>query len=156
MSYDLYCYRATSGVPNTAEAEAVVEAINAAEEAGELSATSDSAKERTTAALIAHNPRLEPFKFDYTKISELQKISEDEARLRYQHVELNPPDGDLAIQLTVYDDHVFISIPYWYQGSKADEVFAQCSEYLRVIRKESRSLETAAERPARITRQADA
>ncbi len=54
--------------------------------------------------------------------------------MRYQHVELNPPEGDLAIQLTVYDDHVFISIPYWYQGSRADQVFSQLSEYIRVIR----------------------
>lgn len=135
MSYDLYCYRSALGDPNSAEAEALVEAINTAEEAGEKKPTSSDTKEKITAALIAHNPRLEPFKFDYSKIAEFQKISEDEARSSYQHVELNPPEGDLAIQLTVYDDHVFISIPYWYQGSKADQVFSQCSQYLRVIRR---------------------
>jgi len=78
---------------------------------------------------------LQAFQFDYRKIAEFQKITEDEARSLYQHVELTPPEGDLAIQLTVYDDHVFISIPYWYQDSKADKVFSQCSEYLRVIRR---------------------
>ena len=134
MSYDLYCYRAASGVPNVAEAEALVEAINAAEEAGDTKPTSSDTKERITAALIEHNPRFERFKFDFSKIAESLKISEDEARLRYQHIELNPPEGDLAIQLTVYDDHVFISIPYWYQGSRADQVFSQLSEYIRVIR----------------------
>lgn len=135
MSYDLYCYRATSGVPNPAEAQAQVEAINEAEaeEAGVTTATSGGIKERITAALIEHNPRLEPFKFDYRKIAELQKISEDEARARYRHVELNSPDGDLAIQLTVCDDHVFIAIPYWYKGSEANQVFSQLSGYLRVI-----------------------
>jgi hypothetical protein len=135
MSYDLYCYRAPSDVPNDAEAQALVEAINAAEEAGESRATASGIKERIAAALIEYNPRLEPFKLDYRKIAESEKISEDEARSRYQYVELDPPERDLAIQLTVYDDHVFISIPYWYQGSKADEVFFQCSQYLRVIRK---------------------
>src|SRR5438105_1295386 len=135
MSYDLYCYRATSSVPDVAEAQALVEAINAAEEAGDAKATSSETRERITAALIEHNPRLERFKFDYSKIAELQNISEEEARSRYQHVELNPPEGDLAIQLTVYDDHVFISIPYWYRGSEADLVFSQCSEYIRVIRR---------------------
>jgi hypothetical protein len=120
MSYDLYCYRAVSDGPDVAEAEALVEAINAAEEAGDTKPTSSDTKDRITAALIAHNPRFERFKFDHSKIAESLKISEDEALLRYQHVELNPPEGDLAIQLTVYDYHVFISIPYWYQGSRAD------------------------------------
>jgi len=135
MSYDLYCYRATSGVPDGAEARALVEAINAAEEAGDAKPTPSRTKETITAALIEHNSRLERFKFDYDKIAESQKISEDEARSRYQHVELNPPEGDLAIQLTVYDNHVFISIPYWYRGSTADQVFSECSEYLRIIRR---------------------
>jgi hypothetical protein len=135
MSYDLYCYRATSGVPDAAEARALVEAMNAAEEAGDTKVTSAITKERITAALMEHNPRLEEFKFDYSKIAESQKISEDEARLRYQHAELNPPEGDPAIQLTVYDEHVFISIPYWYRGSEAEQVFSQCAEYLRVIRR---------------------
>jgi hypothetical protein len=35
MSYDLYCYRAASDAPNAVEAQAFIEAINAAEEAGE-------------------------------------------------------------------------------------------------------------------------
>jgi hypothetical protein len=135
MSYDLYCYRSVSGVPDVGEAQAIVEAINAAEEAGDSKPTFSQTRERITAALIEHNPRLEQFKFDYTKIAESQKLSEDEARLRYQHAELNPPEGDLAIQLTVHDDHVFISIPYWYRGAEANQVFLQCSDYLRVIRR---------------------
>jgi len=134
MSYDLYCYRASSGVPNAAEAEALVEAVNAAEEAGDTKPAHSDTKEKITAALIERNPRLERFKFDCSKIAESLKIPEDEARLRYQHVELNSPEGDLAIQLTVYDDHVFISTPYWYEGTTADQVFSQLSEYLRVIR----------------------
>jgi len=135
MSYDLYCYRGASGVPNATEAEAQVEAINAAEEAGNTEPASSDTKEKIVAALIQYNPRLERFQFDYCKMAESLKITEDEARSRYRHAELNPFEGDLSIQLTVDDNHVFISIPYWYQGGKADQVFSQCSEYLRVIRR---------------------
>ena len=106
-----------------------------AEEAGDSKGTSSDTGERITAALMEHNPRLERVKFDYTKIAESQKISVDEAHLRYQHAELNPPEGDLAVQLTVYDDHVSISIPYWYRSTEANQVFSQCSDYLRVIRR---------------------
>src|SRR5262249_42183909 len=105
MSYDLYCYRPASGIPDVREAQSIVEAINAAEEAGDSPPASSDLRERIAIALIEHNPRLERFDFDYTKIAESQKISEDEARLRYQHAELNPPEGDLAIQLTVSHDH---------------------------------------------------
>ena len=66
MSYDLYCYRSASGLPDVAEAQAIVEANNAAEEAGDSKPTSSDTRERITAALMEHNPRLERFKFDYT------------------------------------------------------------------------------------------
>src|SRR5262249_34592427 len=135
MSYDLYCYRSASRVPDIAEAQALIVAFNSVEEAGDMKAASSETRDRIVATLIEHNPRLEAFKFDYRTIAESDGISEEEARSRYQHVELNPPEGDLAIQLTVYGDHVFISIPYWYRGSEADLVFSQCSEYLRVIGK---------------------
>jgi hypothetical protein len=135
MSYDLFCYRAASGVPDAAEAQALIDTFLSAEEASVARAASCETRDRITAALIECNPLLEPFKFDYRKIAESDGISEEEARSRYQHVELNPPEGDLAIQLEVHDDHVFITIPYWYQGNEADRVFSQCSKYLQVIRK---------------------
>lgn len=135
MSYDIYCYRPVSGYPNTAEAQSLVEADEAAEEEGRTIVTAQDTKDRIVTALITHNPRLERFQFDYNKIAESQKITEAEARARFQHVELNPPEGGLAIQLTVYNDRVFVSFPYWYKGEKANGVFAECSEYLRVIRR---------------------
>jgi hypothetical protein len=55
MSYDLHCYRAASGVPSAAEAEALVEGINSAEKAGDVKPTFSTPK-RITAALIEHNP----------------------------------------------------------------------------------------------------
>ena len=97
--------------------------------------TSPQVKEKLAAALITHNPRLERFSFDYSKIAESLRITEPEARARYTHIELNPAEGDLAVQLTVYGDHVDIAIPYWYIGADADRVFSQISEYLRIIRR---------------------
>jgi hypothetical protein len=134
MSYDLYCYRPKSDTPNATEAEALIESLNADEEGGIVTTSSLVTREKLVAALVEHNPRLEPFRIDYAKIAESQNISEAEARARFRHVELNAPEGDLAVQLTVYDDHVFITIPYWYQGEAADRVFKELSGYLRVAR----------------------
>jgi hypothetical protein len=135
MSYDLYCYAPASSVPDATEAQALVELFNADEEAGITKNATSEAKEKIAAALMECNPRLERFQFDFGEIAKAAKISEQEARARYQHIELNPAEGDLAIQLTVHDDHVDITVPYWYKGSDADGVFSQLSDYLRVVRK---------------------
>jgi len=134
MSYDLYCYKPASPIPILAEAESIVDQISEAEEAGAAVDSASSTREAIAAALLSHNPRLERFKFDYPKIASSLGISEAEALARYQHAELTPPEGDLAIQLTVHNDHVFISIPYWYKRDRADQLFLQLSGYLRVIR----------------------
>jgi hypothetical protein len=133
MSYDLYCYKPTSDIPILAEAESIVDQISEAEESGAAVESSSATREAIAAALLSHNPRLERFQFDYREIASSLEVSVAEARARFQYAELTPPEGDLAIQLTVHNDHVFISIPYWYRGSRADEVFSQLSEYLRVI-----------------------
>jgi hypothetical protein len=135
MSFDLYCYRSTSVVPSATEAQALIESFNADEEAGRTRDTIADVKEKIVSALMEYDPRLERFQFDYGKMAKAANISEREARARFQHIELNPPEGDLAIQLTVYDDHVFITIPYWYSGSDADRVFSQLSGYLEAIRR---------------------
>jgi hypothetical protein len=39
------------------------------------------------------------------------KITEEEAKAQWNHIELDPPEGDLAIQLTIHCDQVPITIP---------------------------------------------
>src|SRR6266702_2971691 len=135
MSYDLYSYSSPSAIPDVAEARGLVDSFNADEEEGRTRETVAGIKEKIAAALTEHNSRLQPFRFDHAAIAKAQNITEREARAQYQHVELNPPDDDLAIQLTVYGDHVFITVPYGYRGSEADQVFSQLSNYLKVIRR---------------------
>ena len=135
MSYDLYCYRSQSAEPDVEEARRIVDSFNADEEAGQIRSGDRELKERIAAALIQQNPRLERFDFDYRAIAESDKISEEQARARYQHIELNPPEGDLAIQLFIHNDHAFITMPYWYKGEDADRLFSTVMDYLRVLNK---------------------
>jgi hypothetical protein len=132
MSYDIYCFRPSSNSPSLREARAVVES----EEVGDKpdDASSLETKRKTVNALTDYNPRLEPFQFDYTRLARDLKISEEQARRQFAHIELNPPEGDPAIQLTVFSDHVSINFPYWYTGPEADTLFDQLEDYLRVIR----------------------
>src|SRR5215471_9987634 len=116
MSYDLYSYKPTSGAPNVEEAEAFVLSLENALTRNDEAACATVRK--IVDALLAHNPALQPFTFSDAN-----------------HIELNPPEGGLAVQLEVYCDHVFVTTPYWYNGTEAELVFSQLSAYLRVIHK---------------------
>ncbi|HET7108186.1 MAG TPA: hypothetical protein VFI38_15340 [Candidatus Acidoferrum sp.] len=132
MSYDFYSYRSSRGQPLPEEAQGIIEkeeetTFRDDPEAREI-------KEKIAAALLNINPRLERFVFDYSKIADSLKISEEQARLRYNHIEMNPPEGDLVVQVSIFEDHVAYSIPYWYGDSKGDLVFAQLLAYLKAVR----------------------
>lgn len=132
MSYDFYCYRPESNEPNAEEALTAIQS-----EENQVYRDDEEAralKQRIADALISHNPRLEPFKFDYDEIARTMNISIERARAQWNHIELNPPEGDLAIQAWIHWDHVSFEIPYWYKGAKADAVFQQLGAYARVIR----------------------
>lgn len=133
MSYDIYCFRPSSTTPSLEEAQAIIESEEELEQTEDESAK--ETKQRIVDALVQHNPRLQRFEFDYAKIAKSRKISEQQAREQWKHVDLNPPEGDPAIQITVFGDHVSISIPYWYSGPEADHVFGQIMDYLRVIKR---------------------
>jgi hypothetical protein len=133
MSYDLYCYKSQLGRPDLDEAQAVIE-VEEGEENEDVE-SDPATKLKIAKALLDFNPRLESFEFDYNAIAELQKISADEAKEQFDHIELNTPEGDLATQITIFDNNVSITIPYWYSGDKAKMVFDNVSEYTKIIRK---------------------
>lgn len=133
MSYDLYLVH----VPPDISAEAVGEIALAVAE-GELpseplDSISADTRDRVVAALRASNPNLHPFVFDFADIAKLQEISESEARLRFQHVELNGPDDGNGIQITVYGTWASVTVPYWHQGPRAEIVWDEIWGYLRIL-----------------------
>lgn len=127
MSYDIYCYKSKLDGPDLEEAQAVIGEDNETE-------PDEKTKLEIAKALMVYNPRLESFQLDYTEIAKFQKISIAEAQKRFDHIELNTPEGDLATQITIFDNNVVISIPYWYSGEKAIEVFDKITNYVKIIR----------------------
>ena len=93
-------------------------------------------KQRISAALIAHNPALEPFAFGFDELSKLQKITVEDAKKKYRHIELNGPDGSNGIQITLFDDEASVTVPYWHEGAAARQVFEEIWSYLQIIERE--------------------
>lgn len=129
MSYDIYCYKSKLDRPDLEEAQAAME-IDEDEEV----ASDPETKLKIAKALIDYNPRLESFEFDYDEIAKLQGTTLDEAKEAFDHIELNTPEGDLATQITIFDNNVSITVPYWYSGDEATKVFNKISDYAKVIR----------------------
>ena len=131
MSYDLYCYKSKIGKPDEDEASSIIEADD---DKWAKKEKNPAGKLAIVKALLAHNPRLEAFDFDYGEIAKLTATTIEQAKNQFDHIELNPPEGDLAIQTIVYDNHVVFSVPYWYQGQKAGELFDNLRAYIKIIR----------------------
>ncbi len=98
----------------------------------------EALKRRVADALIARNPELHVFQFDYAAVAKSQKISEDEARIRFRHLELNGPEEDCnGIQITLFDDEASVTVPFWHEGDKAADTFREIWSYLEIISRET-------------------
>jgi hypothetical protein len=40
----------------------------------------------------------------------------------------------VASRIIVYDNHVFLTVPYWYKGQKAEQLFGYIKAYIKIIR----------------------
>ena len=134
MSYDFTLFKRREGEDPRVTAQRDSDAFSATPPDPQKEAL----KRRVADALIAHNPKLEIFEFDYDQIAQLRKISVEEARLTYRHLELNGPDDDPdGIQITLFDDEASVSVPFWHEGAQAEEAFREIWEYLQIISRES-------------------
>lgn len=123
MSYDIYCYKSQSGTPDLEEAQEIIEFDE--EEDGPLESDPET-QLKIAKALLAFDPLLE--------CAEFEGISSEEVRKKFDHIELNSREGELAIQLTIFSNNVAIAIPYWYTGENEITVFKKAAAYTKVIR----------------------
>jgi hypothetical protein len=134
LSYDLYLVRVPPGADPT---DAAREFIESQEEVDDTALRVDSSGTdvRTLAPqLLALNPALEPFKPDFAEIARASGTTEAEARASFRHVEINTPESaGTGIQITLYECHASVTVPYWHQGSAATAVWAEIWLYLDAL-----------------------
>lgn len=126
MSYNLYCYRSRAGKPDAEEAKKVIE------ESETAPPQNNKLKEKIAGALVNYNSKLERFENNYEEIAKARGISVEEAKQRFQNIELNKPDGNMVVQITI-DNYVTIAVPYWYMGDKAMKIFREVDNYTKVV-----------------------
>lgn len=129
MSYDIYCYKSQLNRPDLEEAQNLIEV----DEETEITSEPET-KLKIAKALIEYNPKLENFDFDFQEIAKLQGTTIEEAKQAFNHIELNTQEGELATQISIFNNNVSITVPYWYSGDQAREVFNKIHIYTKIIR----------------------
>ena len=84
-------------------------------------------------ALQSLDTNLKPFDFQFPQIAQHLGITEEDARRRYRHIELNGPQDGPGIQITLFDDEVSVTVPYWHSGARARNVWVVIWTYLRLL-----------------------
>ena len=75
---------------------------------------------------------------DEFAIAKLQKITVEQARLKYRYLELNGLEEDSnGIRITLFDDEASVTVPFWHEGDKAAETFREIWCYLEIISREA-------------------
>ena len=125
MSYDLYLLELPSDDLNEARSRLEERLARARGES-----TPPELKEGAAEALMNADSRFQPFKKDYQAIAEFEGISVEEARKRYDELELNGPGEEKLAQFVF--DNGYIAV-HWYSGTTPEEML----NYLEILCRET-------------------
>jgi hypothetical protein len=131
MSYDIYLYKSKTGIPDEDEADAIIATDMDKWAVKEINS---HIKLSIVKALTKYNPRLEANDFQYGDVANLTVKTIEEEKNKFDHIEINTSDGDFMVTIIVYNNHVFITTPYFHTGVKAQELFKDINSYIRIIR----------------------
>ena len=135
MSYDIVLFRPRPGEDPLTTAHSEFGEME--QQVSPPDPAKESLKHRVASALMGENPLLEPIGFGYEEIAKFEGISVKDAKLKYRHIELNGPEDGNGIQIQLYDDEAYLSVPYWHEGAKAESTFQEIWKYLNIIQREA-------------------
>ena len=97
----------------------------------------EALKRKVAEKLIAHNPQLQLYQFPHEQIAHFERISPEESRRKYRHVELSCPEGGNGVHLVLSDDGAWLTVPFWHEQERAGAAFSELWSYLEIIRQEA-------------------
>lgn len=83
-------------------------------------------------------PYLMRFPFADEEIAISERIIIEQAGAESRHIELTDCRDGKGVRITIFDDEVWLTVPYWYPGTTAAEVFREIWSYLGLIEQEVR------------------
>jgi hypothetical protein len=130
MSYDIYCYKSKNGKPDEDEADLVIEADNDKWAKKDKDAATKLAIVKN---LIAFDSKLEAIDFKYGDISNLSVNIIEENEKQFARIEINTSESEPTIQLSIFDNHILITVPFFYKDNEAKKIFNNITSYIKII-----------------------
>jgi hypothetical protein len=120
MSYDLFLLRLKAD-------DDIAAALQSLESIDSVSSATEGLDVRSAADVLERiEPRYRRFSLDYAEIARFENISINDAKSRYNYVELDgPPDSAMA-QFIFHPHHVDV---HWYSGTSEEEMLV----YLKAL-----------------------
>jgi len=131
MSYDIYLLQKKPGQDPETTAREYFDNYDPDERLGPPSPETEERKKRFVELLTEMNPDFEVFRPNPKEIAEIHDMTEEEARLQYNYIELS--HDDTGIQITLGDVESSLTVPYWHTGDAAAQVVNEIWKYLDMI-----------------------
>ncbi|AOM80042.1 hypothetical protein [Pedobacter steynii] len=132
MDYQLFCYHSPTGRPNLIEALEVMEC-----ELHFRQGSIGHKKKKLASKLAATNPQLRILSHDFKEIALLQNISENEARARFDFIQIQSLDRGTNVSIVIFDTTISIDIPFKLIEQKQTHVLREVKAYLNIIMDET-------------------
>lgn len=93
----------------------------------------ETRKRQIADALLSRIPTLQTYQFPYHQIASFERISPEQARDKYRHLELSSPDGGNGLLVTLGEDEASVCLPFWHEKDKANKAFQEVWVCLETI-----------------------
>jgi hypothetical protein len=129
MSYYIYCYQSRLGTPNIKEAQSIIEVF---EEQGFLQ-SNYKRKLEIAQALINCNPAFTRSDFTFDTMSSHAEVIASDQSVPPISIQLNAVSAFGRVEVTIFDNNISLSVPYWYTDIHGEEVFEKLIVYTKII-----------------------
>ena len=133
MSYDLYLFKPRPGIEPSITAEALFARDSDELDKDVASPIEWHSRRAIASALIKQNPRFDVFPSELAGALAATEGSAMEEPAEY--IELSDTEDDTGIQVSVFEEEISVTVPYWHSGEAAEAVFHKVWKYLEAIQR---------------------
>jgi hypothetical protein len=96
-----------------------------------------SKKKALATKLVLGNPKLQILVHDFNEIAKLQGISENEARTRFDFIQIQSNGSDTDIAIVIFDTIISVDISFKILEANHSAILLEVKSYLRIIMEET-------------------
>ncbi|PSK90868.1 hypothetical protein [Taibaiella chishuiensis] len=132
MNYQILCFHSLKGIPDLIEALEVLDSEEHFRTGG-----IQTTKKELANKILELNSGLYILRHDYDEIASYQGISTEEARARFDFIQIHSQETIPGISMILFDTIITVDIPFKSFGQNHDDILIKVKQYLKLILKET-------------------